>query len=171
MGHRNPQGLYFDKENNFILETEHGPRGGDEINLIEIENIKENAILNYGWAIASYGEHYGGRTDKNKEKYKRYPLHKSHSEYGYIEPLKAFVPSIGISEITKNGENEFLTSSMGSDREGDKSIYFFELSKEKKLINLKKVKVTQRVRDLKYKNNSLFLFFDEPSAIGLISLN
>ena len=60
---------------------------------------------------------------------------------------------------------------MGSDREGDKSIYFFELSKEKKLINLKKVKVTQRVRDLKYKNNSLFLFFDEPSAIGLISLN
>ena len=33
MGHRNPQGLYFDKENNFILETEHGPKGGDEINL------------------------------------------------------------------------------------------------------------------------------------------
>ena len=104
------------------------------------------------------------------KKYKRYPLHKSHSEYGYIEPLKAFVPSIGISEITKIGENEFLTSSMGSDREGDKSIYFLNLAK-KKLINLKKVKVTQRVRDLKYKNNSLFLFFDEPSTIGLISLN
>ena len=29
IGHRNPQGLYFDKENNFILETEHGPQGGD----------------------------------------------------------------------------------------------------------------------------------------------
>ena len=27
MGHRNPQGLLFDKENNFLLETEHGPRG------------------------------------------------------------------------------------------------------------------------------------------------
>ena len=34
IGHRNPQGLNFDKENNFILETEHGPQGGDEINLI-----------------------------------------------------------------------------------------------------------------------------------------
>ena len=34
MGHRNPQGLYFDKDQNFILETEHGPKGGDEINII-----------------------------------------------------------------------------------------------------------------------------------------
>lgn len=171
MGHRNPQGLYYDKENNFILETEHGPRGGDEINLIEIENTKENTILNYGWAIASYGEHYGGRTDKNKEKYKKYPLHKSHSKHGFIEPLKAFVPSIGISEITKIGENKFVTSSMGSDREGDKSIYFFKLDKEKKLIDLEQVKVTQRVRDLNFKDNKLFLFLEEPSAIGVISFN
>ena len=37
MGHRNPQGLYFDEENNFIIETEHGPKGGDEINLIKID--------------------------------------------------------------------------------------------------------------------------------------
>ena len=51
------------------------------------------------------------------------------------------------------------------------SQYIFLNLAKKKLINLKKVKVTQRVRDLKYKNNSLFLFFDEPSAIGLISLN
>ena len=41
------------------------------------------------------------------------------------------MPSIGISEITKIGENEFLTSSMGSDREGDKSIYFLNLAKKK----------------------------------------
>ena len=39
MGHRNPQGLYFDRDNNFILETEHGPQGGDEINLIEVNKI------------------------------------------------------------------------------------------------------------------------------------
>ena len=31
---RNPQGLYFDEINNFILETEHGPKGGDEINIL-----------------------------------------------------------------------------------------------------------------------------------------
>ena len=52
MGHRNPQGLYYDRENNFILETEHGPMGGDEINLIEVNNI-EDKIQNFGWAISS----------------------------------------------------------------------------------------------------------------------
>ena len=48
MGHRNPQGLLFDKQNNIILSSEHGPTGGDEINI-----ITENS--NYGWPIASYG--------------------------------------------------------------------------------------------------------------------
>ena len=65
MGHRNPQGLYFDKENNFVLETEHGPMGGDEINLIETERIDEKIIPNYGWPVASAGEHYGGKIAAN----------------------------------------------------------------------------------------------------------
>ena len=66
MGHRNPQGLFLDYENNFILETEHGPRGGDEINLIPLDQIKNNKILNYGWAIASAGEHYVVTDEKLK---------------------------------------------------------------------------------------------------------
>ena len=64
MGHRNPQGLFFDKENNFILETEHGPQGGDEINLIEISKINKDKIQNYGWAISSAGEHYPNKNSK-----------------------------------------------------------------------------------------------------------
>ena len=64
MGHRNPQGLYYDKENEFLLETEHGPMGGDEINLIELSKINQDDIPNYGWAIASAGEHYGGKIKK-----------------------------------------------------------------------------------------------------------
>jgi hypothetical protein len=171
MGHRNPQGLYFDKENDIVMTTEHGPRGGDEINIIEIDKIVQDKPINFGWPISSYGEHYGGRTKKNREYYIKYPLYKSHKEYGFVEPIKFFVPSIGISEITKISEKKFVTSSMGSYREGDKSIYFFELNKEKKLINLEQVKVTQRVRDLKFKDNKLFLFLEEPSAIGVISFN
>ena len=67
MGHRNPQGLYFDREKNFILATEHGPQGGDEINLIEVSKINKDKIQNYGWPISSYGEHYGGKNaPKNK---------------------------------------------------------------------------------------------------------
>ena len=68
MGHRNPQGLYFDKQNEFILETEHGPNGGDEINLIEIDKIKDDEIQNFGWAIVSDGDHYGGRIEGKTDK-------------------------------------------------------------------------------------------------------
>ena len=74
MGHRNPQGLLFDK-NNIILETEHGPKGGDEINLINLGELNNDNIPNYGWPIASAGEHY---RDPNGDKYEKYPLHKSH---------------------------------------------------------------------------------------------
>ena len=50
-------------------------------------------MQNFGWPIVSAGEHYGGKTEANEEKYK-IPPYKSHSEYGFIEPLKSFVPSI-----------------------------------------------------------------------------
>ena len=166
MGHRNPQGLYFDKNNNFILETEHGPQGGDEINLINIDSSLQNEIPNYGWPISSAGEHYGGRSEENNPIYEKYPLHNSHSEYGFKEPLKSFVPSIGISEIVKIGPNKYVFGSMK-----DKSIYFFELSDQKKLNNLVRVEVFERIRDLKFKNNQLFLFLENTASIGVINLD
>ena len=162
IGHRNPQGLYFDDENNFILSTEHGPKGGDEINLIEVDQINTNKILNYGWPISSYGEHYVD----NKEKYKKYPLYKSHSEYGFIEPLTYFTPSIGISEIVKIGKNKYVASSLKY-----KSLYFFELDNKKNIINLNKTEVFERVRDLKFYNDKLYLFMEDTASIGIISLN
>ncbi len=51
-GHRNPQGLCFDLAGN-LWDTEHGPRGGDELNLI----LKGR---NYGWPLVSYGIEYSG---------------------------------------------------------------------------------------------------------------
>lgn len=53
-GHRNPQGLAFDPRNGDLWETEHGPRGGDEFNLIR-------PGLNYGWPVVSFGINYDGR--------------------------------------------------------------------------------------------------------------
>ena len=166
MGHRNPQGLYFDKEDNFILETEHGPFGGDEINLIDVNKVGKVKIQNYGWAISSAGEHYLGKIDANKNKYEKYPLYKSHNEYGFIEPLKSFVPSIGISEIVKIGHNKYVVSSMVN-----KSLYFFELNKQREIINMDKIKVGERVRDLRFRNNQLFLFMEDTASIGVINLN
>jgi aldose sugar dehydrogenase len=52
-GHRNPQGLIFDAQSNRIYETEHGPRGGDELNIIV-------ARKNYGWPVITYGMDYSG---------------------------------------------------------------------------------------------------------------
>lgn len=48
VGHRNPQGFAFDPLTNKLWETEHGPTGGDELNLLE-------AGKNFGWAVVSYG--------------------------------------------------------------------------------------------------------------------
>lgn len=171
MGHRNPQGLFLDKKNNFILETEHGPMGGDEINLINIDEINRDKILNYGWPKVSAGEHYGGKSENNKIKYEKYPLYKSHSKYGFIEPLKSFVPSIAISQINKIGENKYVVGSMGKTENGGKSIYFFEINNEKKIINLDRVEVFERVRDLKFNNKKLYLFLEDSPSIGVISLN
>ena len=44
--------------------------------------------------------------EKKIKKIQKNPLYKSHSEHGFIEPLKSFVPSIGISEVVKVGENK-----------------------------------------------------------------
>ncbi len=52
-GNRNPQGLVFDEVNKIVWEHEHGPKGGDELNLV-------NKGVNYGWPIASYGINYIG---------------------------------------------------------------------------------------------------------------
>ncbi len=166
MGHRNPQGLYFDKENNFILETEHGPMGGDEINLIEVNEINNIKIPNYGWAISSAGEHYGGKNESNKNKYEKYPLYKSHSDHGFIEPLYSFVPSIGISEIVKIGQNKYVVSSLK-----DKSLYFFEMNEKNQIINLNRISVSERVRDLRFYNNQLYLFMENTASIGILNLD
>lgn len=52
-GHRSPQGLAVDSATGLIYQSEHGPKGGDEINLITAGN-------NYGWPIVSYGLDYSG---------------------------------------------------------------------------------------------------------------
>ena len=165
IGHRNPQGLYFDKDKNFLLETEHGPKGGDEINLIELDNLNKEKVLNYGWPIVSYGDHYPQNEKEHKETYKKYPLYKSHSKYGFIEPIEFFTPSIAISEITKIGKNRYVASSMKSS-----SLFFFELD-NKKIINLDRVSVFDRIRDLKFDNGKLFLFLEDSASIGIINLN
>lgn len=69
-GHRNPQGLVKNPETGEIWDNEHGPRGGDEINI-----IKKGA--NYGWPLVTYGINYSGTpiTDQTQGKDMEQPIH------------------------------------------------------------------------------------------------
>ena len=159
-GHRNVQGLLYDKDENFLLFTEHGPAGGDEINLLD---ITKNTIQNYGWPISSYGYHYSDKLDITRNE--KYPFLKSHSSYGYIEPLKYFTPSIGPSEIVKIDDKSYIFSCLSC-----KSIFFFNLDSENKIDNISRVRVEERVRDMIYKDKKLYLFLEDTASIGVIKL-
>ena len=176
-GHRNAQGLFFNKETQTIFNTEHGPQGGDEIN---INRLDETGVKNFGWPISSYGEHYG-RREKNKLNYEEAPLYKSHTDHGFIEPVKYFVPSIGISEIKKvpnifNDEfiNDFFIGSMGdSISEGDLSIHHIRLNKENnKIIYSDLIVIGERIRDILIINKSkkIILFLENSAAIGILEM-
>ena len=83
-GHRNPQGMVFDFESNVLWSMEHGPRGGDELNL-----IKKGA--NYGWAIVSHGKEYWGPFQVGEAK----------SKPGMVDPVKVYIPSIAPSGLVQ----------------------------------------------------------------------
>ncbi|WP_299534855.1 PQQ-dependent sugar dehydrogenase [Ulvibacterium sp.] len=78
-GHRNPQGLVKHPETGQIWDNEHGPKGGDEINMVQ-------KGANYGWPVITYGINYSGTpiTDKTEME-------------GMEQPVHYWVPSIGPS--------------------------------------------------------------------------
>jgi glucose/arabinose dehydrogenase len=78
-GHRNPQGLAFNPGTGKLWEQEHGPRGGDEVNVIEKGK-------NYGWPVIGYGIDYSGAK-----------IHENTHKAGMEQPLKYWVPSIAPS--------------------------------------------------------------------------
>ncbi len=160
-GHRNQQGLFFDDNNNYVITTEHGPKGGDELNIIEMES---NEIPNYGWPISSYGEHYSGKNDYLK--YKKYPLHKNHEKYGFVEPIKYFTPSIGISDILAiSPKKEYALASLR-----DKGLYIINLNSINQIENLQRLEIGERIRDLALYKNKLLLYLEDTASIGIIDL-
>jgi glucose/arabinose dehydrogenase len=80
-GNRNPQGLTGHPVTGALWESEHGPRGGDEVNVIEPGK-------NYGWPVITYGMNYGGT-----------PITSETSRKGMEQPANYFTPSIAICGI------------------------------------------------------------------------
>ena len=157
-GHRNPQGLIITKTG-YLISTEHGPYGGDEINKIEKKN--------YGWPVSSYGEKYGFKPSND------YYFKKNHSEYGFQEPIFTFVPSIGISRIKQIPDNfsslmqnNYLMGSLNR-----RSIFRLKFDNEfNKLLFYEEIRVGGRVRDIVYLENKkkFLLYLEDISKIMTI---
>jgi glucose/arabinose dehydrogenase len=81
-GHRNQQGLVVHPETNDVWATEHGPQGGDELNLIQ-------AGRNYGWPVVGFGVNYRSGTT----------LHTGTTREGMESPVHVWVPSIATSGL------------------------------------------------------------------------
>ena len=90
-GHRNPQGLFFNAATQHLWAIEHGPRGGDELNLIE-------PTKNYGWAEVSHGKEYWGPFSVGEDT-ERDDVEKS---------VKTYIPSIAPSSLIQYSGNAFL---------------------------------------------------------------
>jgi glucose/arabinose dehydrogenase len=88
-GHRNPQGLTMDTETGVVWEHEHGPRGGDEINLL-------TAGSNYGWPLTTNGIDYDGTLVSER----------AHAP-GITSPLIVWAPSIAPSGLDVYRGTEF----------------------------------------------------------------
>ncbi len=80
-GHRNPQGMWFDKTTQTLWSHEHGPRGGDELNIIK-------AGANYGWPVVSYGVNYSGTSFTDIQE-----------KDGMQSPVLHWTPSIAPSDM------------------------------------------------------------------------
>ena len=76
-GHRNPQGIAYDRAQQRLWLIEHGPRGGDEINLVLPGR-------NYGWPVISYGKEYWGPVQVGE----------GTAREGMEQPVKQYTPSI-----------------------------------------------------------------------------
>ena len=103
-GHRNPQGIIKGMNENEIWIHEHGPRGGDEINIISEPKFEDDPIKtrNYGWPKASYGINYSG---SQITKYKKLD--------DVIDPFYYWTPSIapsGMAIVNSDIYPEFKNS-------------------------------------------------------------
>ncbi|GAA4325161.1 PQQ-dependent sugar dehydrogenase [Pontixanthobacter gangjinensis] len=120
-GHRNPQGMIFNPETNEIWVHEHGPKGGDEINV-----VKKGA--NYGWPVVTYGENYDGT-----------PITDERSKPGMEDPIFYWLPSIAPSGFAYVTSDKF-PELKGNLLAGSLKFQYLEL------LNLDGKKITKRTK-------------------------
>ena len=132
-GFRNPQGFARDAEGN-LWQTEHGPLGGDELNLLR-------PGLDYGWPYVTHGIQYGNRI---------WPYTKVQGRHdGFEKPVFAWIPSIAVSNLIFSDsqqfplwQNDLLLASLKS-----QSLFRIRLH-EKRVMYIEQIKIGERIRDI-----------------------
>ena len=151
-GHRNPQGLYYDPSRDIVLESEHGPGNGDEINL-----VKKNG--NYGWPNYSYGAAQGIETI----------LDNNHAINGAVEPLKYFKSSIGPSQISKSlNDDEYVMASLRGFN--GKKLFSFKITDTSyEIKDFSYFYVGDRIRDIVNYKNKLYMILENSKQLVIVN--
>lgn len=146
-GHRNIQGISFDPMTRRVWATEHGAKGGDELNLIEKGK-------NYGWPVVSASQEYGTNTPVSREK----------SRPGLIDPKTIWTPAIAPSGLVFYTGNRFPNWQGNLFAGGlvSRDIRRLEVDKSGEIINQEAIPIGQRVRDVRQSPDGfLYLLTDE----------
>ena len=152
-GFRNPQGFIRDRAGNLWL-TEHGPQGGDELNLVR-------PGLDYGWPHATHGILYGNRVWPFNQ------LQGSHA--GFEEPFYSWIPSIGVSSLIEVDGGDFplwqgdlLIASLRSN-----SLFRVRIRQER-VVYLERIALGLRIRDLTQLADGRIAFLTDSAKLLLI---
>ena len=149
-GNRNPQGLAIHPVSSIIFETEHGPKGGDELNILSSGN-------NYGWPEITYGKNYSGTT-----------ITKYTHKKGMEQPVIHWTPSIAVcgidfydGELFKNWENNLLVSSLKFE-----NLYRLEIKDNKVTEQEIVYRAGSRIRDVETgPEGFIYLALEDPGRI------
>ena len=147
LGHRNPQGLVYTRQGR-LISAEHGPEGGDELNI-----IREGG--NYGWPYRTYGTNYGTFT---------WPV-KAEPKIDFSEPLYAWVPSAAISPIIQvadfheRWDGNLLVGSLKA------QTLFRLMFVEDRIIFSEPIWVGHRIRDIAQMPQEIVLMTDDPALV------
>jgi cytochrome c2 len=153
-GHRNPQGLLITSDGN-MFSTEHGPSGGDELNL-----IAEGA--DYGWPHVTFGTDYG-----------KYSWHNARAgeHTGYQAPVFAWVPSVGLSNLIQvagfspRWDGDLLVSSLKAT-----SLFRMRLDKTR-IVYVEPIWIGQRIRDLAQAEDGTIVLWTDDTQLLFVSVD
>jgi glucose/arabinose dehydrogenase len=152
-GHRNQQGILLIGKD--LYTSEHGPRGGDELNLI-------TRVQDYGWPAVSYGQPYSSGD------YVKPGATGSHE--GFTKPLTYWVPSVAPTELVQLPSTWGQWSSqivMGTLRE--ESLMFIQLTNRTTVGEISTVNVGERIRDLEISKDGQIIATTDSGKLLTIS--